>query len=136
MGGVGARYLNVGAPGTGAKSWRLERTVQGRLLLHFVGPTLTEEIPELLAAMTRHMPDRLAHLVFDIRELEGHNSEVRAALQVWLADHRSRIARITVVVAKAATLFKVAASVVKLATGLPIQVRDDLESDASVFHLA
>jgi len=73
--------------------------------------------------------------VFDIRELEGHNSEVRSAFQQWLMEHRSRVASVTVVVKKAATLLKVAASVVKLATGLEIQIRDDLESDASVFHL-
>ena len=81
------------------------------------------------------MPEGKVHLIFDIRELEGHNSEVRAAFQRWLTEHRSRVGNITVVVRKAATLFKVAASVVKLATGLNLQVRDDLESDASVMHI-
>ena len=92
-------------------------------------------MPDLLAALTRHLSEAPTHLVFDIRELEGHNSEARAAFQQWLMEHHSRIAGVTVVVEKAATLLQVAASVVKLATGLKIQVRDDLESDASVFHL-
>ncbi|HTV18209.1 MAG TPA: hypothetical protein VMG12_06050 [Polyangiaceae bacterium] len=135
MGAVAARHLDEGAPSSSAKSWTLEHTAPGTLLLRFVGPTLTAEIPGLFAAMTRHMPRGTAHLVFDIRQLEGHNSEVRAAFQRWLMEHRSRISNITVVVRKAATVLQMAASVVKLATGLRLEIRDDLESDAAVFHL-
>jgi len=136
MGGVGARHLAGRSRAAQVQSWSLEpRSSRGTLLLRFVGPTPTHEMPELLAALTRHLADAPAHLVFDIRELEGHNSEVRSAFQQWLMEHRSRVASVTVVVKKAATLLKVAASVVKLATGLEIQIRDDLESDASVFHL-
>jgi hypothetical protein len=135
MGAAGARYVNVGVPNAGAKSWTLERTAQGTLLLRFVGATLTHEIADLFIAMTRYMPEGRVHLVFDIRELEGHNSEVRGAFQRWLTEHRSRIAHITVVVRKGASLFKMAALVVKLATGMNLEIRDDLESDASVLHL-
>ena len=133
---MGARHLAGRSRAAQAQSWTLEpRSSRGTLLLRFVGPTPTHEMPDLLAALTRHLADAPTHLVFDIRELEGHNSEVRSAFQHWLTEHRSRIAGITVVVKKAATLLEVAASVVKLATGMKIQVRDDLESDASVFHL-
>ena len=109
--------------------------MRGTLLLRFVGPTPTQEIGECLAALTRELPQGQAHLVFDIRQLEGHNSEVRAAFQRWLTENRQRVRDITVVVNKAATIFKVAASVVRLATGLNIQIRDDLESDGAVSHL-
>jgi len=120
-----------------AQSWTIEpRSASGTLLVRFVGPTLTEEIPPLLEALTRRLPESSARLVFDIRDLEGHNSEVRAAFQRWLTTHRARIGTITVIVRRAANAFKVAASVVRIATGLNIQVRDDLESDASVTHLA
>lgn len=136
MGGAGARRLGARPSGTREKSWTLEsRAIRGTLLLRFVGPTPTQEIGALLAALTRELPEGPAHIVFDIRELEGHNSEVRAAFQRWLMENRARVGKITVVVNKAATIFKMAASVVRLATSLDIQIRDDLESDASVSHL-
>lgn len=118
-----------------ARSWTIAPRSASTLLVRFVGPTLTHEIPPLLDALTRRLPERSARLVFDIRDLEGHNSEVRLAFQRWLTAHRERIESITVVVRRAAAAFKVAASVVRIATGLNIQIRDDLESDASVTHL-
>ena len=81
------------------------------------------------------MPARHAHIVFDLRQLEGHNLETRAPMQRWLMANRSRIAKVTVVVHKAATIIKMATSVVGLAAGMKIEIRDDLESDASVLHL-
>lgn len=136
MRGSGAKRLGERLRSSGAPSWSLDtRSARGTLLLRFTGPTLTQEVPALIDALTHHLPPSGAHIVFDIRNLEGHNSEVRAAFQRWLMDNRPRIATVTVVVNKAATIFKVATSVVKLATGLNIEVRDDLESDGSVRHL-
>jgi len=78
------------------------------------------------------MPASAAHLIFDLRELEGHNLDTRAPIQRWLSDNRSRIAQVTVLVKKAATIIKMATSVVSLATGLKIEIRDDSGGDSTV----
>lgn len=136
MGGSGARRIGRAARGDGEASWSLTTgAASGTLLLRFVGPTATHEIPDFIAALTQHMPARPAHIVFDLRYLEGHNLETRAPMQRWLLANRSRIAKITVVVNKAATIIKMATSVVALAAGMKIHIREDLESDASVRHL-
>jgi len=117
-------------------SWTLlEGAGTGTLVLRFVGPTLTEEIPQFLAALSKQLPARDAHIVFDLRELEGHNLDTRAPMQRWLRENKSRIARLTVLLEKAATIIKMAATVVGLASGVKIEMRDDLEPDASVFDL-
>jgi hypothetical protein len=119
-----------------ARSWSLTKgAVSGTLVLRFVGPTPTAEIPGFLGALDEHMPPREAHIVFDVRELVGHNVDTRVALQRWLLDHRPRIAQVTVVVNKAATLVKMATSVVSMAARIKIKIRDDLEGEASVLHL-
>ena len=136
MGGSGANRFGRAERGESAASWTLNTgAASGTLLLRFVGPTATHEIPEFIAALTQAMPARPAHIVFDLRHLEGHNLETRAPMQRWLMANRSRIAKVTVVVNKAATIIKMATSVVGLAAGVKIQIRDDLESDASVLHL-
>jgi len=117
-------------------SWTLSKgAVTGTVVLRFVGPTLTEEIPEFLAALTKQLPEREAHVIFDLRELEGHNLDTRAPIQKWLREHRSRIARLTVVVQKAATIIKMAATVVGLASNVRIELRDDIEGDTSLLRL-
>lgn len=134
--GRAGRGLGEALQGPPLASWTLEpHGARGKLLLRFVGPTPTREIPGLLAALSRHLEDAPLHIVFDIRELEGHNSEVRAAFQRWLMENRGRIAHIVVVVKKAAALLKVATSVVRVATGLSIELRDDLESAVSIRRL-
>jgi hypothetical protein len=123
-------------PGERAPSWSLTTGVaSGTIILRFVGPTATHEIADFIAALSKHMPERGAHIIFDLRELEGHNLETRAPMQRWLSANRSRITKVTVVVKKAMTIVKMAASVVALAARMEIEIRDDLESDASVLHL-
>jgi hypothetical protein len=107
----------------------------GTLVLRFIGPTATHEIADFLSALSRHMPARQAHIVFDLRQLEGHNLDTRVPIQRWLSENRPRIGQVTVVVKKAATILKMATSVVGLATGLNIRIRDDLTGDASVLNL-
>lgn len=117
-------------------SWTLTRgAASGTVVLRFVGPTRTQEIPEFIAALTRMLPPRDAHIVFDLRELVGHNLETRAPIQRWLIENKPRIAQLTVLVNKAATIIKMAVSVVSMASGLKIRIRDDVESDASVVNL-
>jgi DNA-binding transcriptional LysR family regulator len=120
----------------GAPSWTLNKgAASGTLVLRFVGPTATHEIPGFLAALDKLMPQRDAHVIFDLRELVGHNLDTRAPIQRWLLDNRPRLAQVTVVVNKAATIIKMASSVVGMATGIKLVVRDDLETDGSVMNL-
>ena len=67
----------------------------------------------------------------DLRELQGHNLDVRAPMQRWLADNRERISQVTVLVRKAATIVKMAASVVALATRMNIEIRDESGGDSA-----
>jgi hypothetical protein len=123
-------------PREGAPSWSLNKgAASGTLVLRFVGPTPTHEIPGFIAALDRLMPPRDAHVIFDLRELVGHNLDTRAPIQRWLLGNRSRLAQVTVVVKKAATIIKMASSVVGMATGIKLVVRDDLETDGSVMNL-
>jgi hypothetical protein len=136
MGRAGSKQGGDPLRGSGVPSWNLTTgAATGTLVLRFVGPTRTHEIPEFLAALTRHMPARQAHVIFDLRELQGHNLDTRAPIQRWLLEHRPRLAQVTVVVKKAATIIKMATSVVGMATGLNIKIRDDLDADASILHL-
>ena len=115
-----------------APSWVLSTgTASGSLILRFIGPTATADIPDFLAALSKHMPPREAHLIFDLRELQGHNLDVRAPMQRWLADNRERISQVTVLVRKAATIVKMAASVVALATRMNIEIRDESGGDSA-----
>lgn len=119
-----------------APSWTLSTgAASGSLILRFVGPTATEDIPHFLAALSLHLPPRAAHIIFDLRELEGHNLDTRAPIQRWLIDNRSRIAQITVLVRRASTIIKMAVSVVALATGMPIEVRDELGGGSAARRL-
>lgn len=133
MGGSGTKRIDGPARGQGAPSWTLTTgAASGSLILRFVGPTATREIPDFLAALSQNLPPHSAHLIVDLRELEGHNLDTRAPIQRWLIEHRSRIAQVTVLVKKAATIIKMATSVVALATGMKIEIRDDLAVASSV----
>jgi hypothetical protein len=135
--GSGAKRIGSPSRSSGATpSWNLTTgAASGTLVLRFIGPTATHEIPEFLTALSKHMPPREAHIVFDLRELQGHNLDTRAPIQRWLGENRPRIAQVTVVVKKAATILKMATSVVALASGLNIKIRDDVEGEASLLHL-
>jgi DNA-binding transcriptional LysR family regulator len=123
-------------PHPGTPSWALNKgAASGTLVLRFVGRTATPEIPAFLAALDKLMPPRDAHVIFDLRELVGHNLDTRAPIQRWLLENRPRIAQVTVVVNKAATIIKMAISVVGMATGIKLAVRDDLATDGSVMNL-
>lgn len=129
--------MGESTPGQGTPSWALTKGVaSGTLVMRFIGPTATSDIPGFLTALSKQMPAHGAHIIFDLRELKGHNLETRTPIQKWLMDNKSRIAQVTVVVKKAATILKMATSVVGLATGLKIRIRDDLDGDASVLYFS
>jgi hypothetical protein len=131
-----AREPSSGTQRKCAPTWTLTKgAASGTLVLRFVGPTPTAEISGFLGALEGDMPRREAHILFDVRELVGHNPDTRAAIQRWLLENRTRISKVTVVVNKAASIVKMAASVVGMAARIKIQIRDDLEGEVSVLHL-
>jgi hypothetical protein len=117
-------------------SWTITKVAStGVIVLRFVGPTRTWEPPEFLGALSEMMPDENASIIFDLRELAGHNPETKQPIKKWLLENKGRIASLTVVVARYATLIKVATAVIGLATGIKIKIRDDLDGEASVRNL-
>jgi hypothetical protein len=117
-------------------SWTITKLAStGVIVLRFVGPTRTGEAPEFLSALSDMMPDENASIIFDLRELAGHNPETKQPIKKWLLANKSRIASLTVVVARYATLIKIATAVIGLATGIRIKIRDDLDGEASLRNL-
>lgn len=117
-------------------SWTITKVASTDVIvLRFVGPTRTAEAPEFLSALSEMMPDENANIIFDLRELGGHNPETKQPIKKWLLANKTRIASLTVVVARYATMIKIATSVIGLATGIKIKIRDDLDGDASVRNL-
>jgi hypothetical protein len=117
-------------------SWTITKVAStGVIVLRFVGPTRTWEVPEFLGALSDMMPDENANIIFDLRELDGHNPETKQPIKKWLVANKSRIACLTVVLARFATIVKVATAVIGLATGIKIKIRDDLDGETSVRNL-
>jgi hypothetical protein len=117
-------------------SWTITKVAStGVIVLRFVGPTRTWEVAEFLGALTEMMPDENANIIFDLRELDGHNPETKQPIKKWLLANRARIATLTVVLARFATILKVATAVIGLATGIKIKIRDDLDGETSVRNL-
>ena len=111
-----------------APNWSITKVASsGAIVLRFFGPTRTWEIAEFLAALTEMMPEKNANIIFDLRELHGHNPETKEPVKKWLIEHKRRISRVTVVVAKHATIIKIVSSVIGLASGIKIVIRDDLD---------
>lgn len=112
-------------------SWTITKSAAtGTIVLRFVGPTQSWEIPEFFAALTEMMPAENAQVIFDLRELEGHNPDTKAPSKKWLTENKARIGQVTIVVRRAATLLKIVAGVLGLASGVKIKVRDDLEGES------
>lgn len=120
----------------GRPSWALTKSAAtGAIVLRFVGPTQSWEIPEFFAALDEMMPAENAQVIFDLRELHGHNPDTKAPSKKWLVQNKSRIAQVTIVVPRAATILKIVAGVLSLASGVKLKVRDDLEGEAPVRNL-
>ena len=117
-------------------SWRIAKVAAtGTIWLRFVGPTRTEEVPHFLGALDEMMPDEEANVVFDLRELDGHNPDTKEPIKTWLRDNKSRLATVTVIVPKAGAILKMVTAVISLATGVKIHIRDDMDESASVASL-
>ena len=85
-----------------------------------------------MTALSEMMPAEAADIVFDLRELQGHNPETKEPIKVWLGKNKTRIKQITVLVPRSSTIHKVATAVISLAAGVKIRIRDDVEEDVSV----
>jgi hypothetical protein len=113
------------------KSWAIAKSaVTGAIVLRFVGPTRTPEIPQFFAALSEMMPEKNAQILFDLRELHGHNPDIKLPATRWLLDHKSRIGQVTVVLRRAAALHKLVVGVLSVATGVKMKVRDDLGGES------
>jgi hypothetical protein len=111
-------------------SWAITKSAAtGTIVLRFVGPTRSWEIPEFFAALNEMMPAEDAQVIFDLRELHGHNPDAKAASKKWLMENKARIGQVTIVVPRAATILKIVAGVLSLASGVKMKVRDDLEGE-------
>jgi hypothetical protein len=117
-------------------SWRIAKVAAtGTIWLRFVGPTRTEEVPDFLKALDEMMPDEDANVVFDLRELEGHNPDTKDPIKNWLRENKPRIAAVTVLVPRAGAILKMVTAVIGLATGIKIHIRDDMDENASAANL-
>lgn len=114
-------------------SWAITKSAAtGAIVLRFVGPTRSWEIPEFFAALNEMMPAENARVIFDLRELDGHNPDTKTPSKKWLLENKSRIDQVTIVVPRAATILKIVAGVLSLASGVKMRVRDDLEGEVSI----
>jgi hypothetical protein len=117
-------------------SWRIAKVAAtGTIWLRFVGPTRTEEVSEFMTALDEMMPDEDANVVFDLRELDGHNPDTKEPIKTWLRENKARISTVTVIVPKAGAILKMVTAVIGLATGIKIHIRDDLDENASAASL-
>jgi hypothetical protein len=117
-------------------SWAITKSAAtGTIVLRFVGPTRSWEIPEFFAALEEMMPAKNAQVIFDLRELHGHNPDTKTPAKKWLVENKSRIGQVTIVVPRVATILKIVVGVLSLASGVKMKVRDDLEGEVVVGSL-
>lgn len=121
---------------TDRANWGITKVAaSGTIWLRFVGPTRTWEIPEFINALSEMMPEEDANIVFDLRELVGHNPETKEPIKTWLRENKTRIGQITVLVKKTDAILKMVIAVIALATGVKIRVRNGMDEDVSVVNL-
>lgn len=115
----------------------MEQTAPGApLLLRFVGPTPTASFDQFLASLSARLPEADATLVFDLRELEGYNPEIKEPIRVWLLRHKLAIRELVVVVRKSDTILKMVTAAIGLAVGVKIAVREEAGESDLAFKVA
>lgn len=117
-------------------SWGITKVAStGTIWLRFVGPTRSEETADFINALSEMMPAEDANIVFDLRQLVGHNPDTKEPIKAWLLQNKPRIAQITVIVPKSGAILKMVTAVIALATGVKIHIRDDASENVSVVNL-
>ncbi len=115
------------------RSWQINATGnKGPIWVSFVGPTASEEIPDLITALAAAMPDKQAKLVFDLRKLEGYNPDTKEPFKAWLAEHKLEIEEVVVLVPKAHVIVRMVTAAVALAAGVKIRVEEAFEGSDGV----
>jgi hypothetical protein len=116
-----------------SNSWQISATgTKGLIWVSFVGPTATEEVPHLIAALTAAMPESQATLVFDLRRLEGYNPETKEPFKAWLSEHKLEIEEVVVLVPKAHVIVRMVTAAIALAVGVKIRTEETFESPDGV----
>ena len=117
-------------------SWAITKVAaSGAIYLRFVGPTRTSETAEFINALSEMMPPDEAKIIFDLRQVVGHNPETKEPIKAWLLANKARIANITVIVPKSGAIQKMVTAVIALATGVRIRIRDDAAEDVPALHV-
>ena len=117
-------------------SWAITKmAATGTIWLRFVGPTRSAEVPAFIEALDEMMPEEEANLVFDLRELDGHNPDTKEPIKTWLRVNKARIAKVTVLVPKAGTILKMVIAVIALAVGIKIRIREEWDEAITVATL-
>ncbi|HKY38210.1 MAG TPA: hypothetical protein VJN18_19845 [Polyangiaceae bacterium] len=117
-------------------SWGITKAAAtGTIFIRFVGPTRTFEIPQFINALSEMMPAEDANVVFDLRQLVGHNPETKEPIKIWLLRNKHRIGQITVLVPKSGAMLKMVTAVIALATGVKIRISDNVDDSPSVASL-
>jgi hypothetical protein len=110
--------------------WSIGETAQsGTLLLKFVGTTPTLEFRRFLSALSERLPEVPATLVFDLRQLGGHNPEAKEPMKDWLLANKLALREIVVVVPNSKIILKMVTAAIGLAVGVKITIREELASD-------
>lgn len=99
----------------------------GAIVLKFVGPTPVESFVQILRELEDSLPASGARLVWDLRQLVGHNSEVRKLIIDFLARHRKRISTIDVIVPESNAIIRMVTATVGLAVGIKINLASRFE---------
>ena len=116
-----------------SKSWQIDATgAKGLIWISFVGPTLSEEIPHFITALTAAMPESRARLVFDLRRLEGYNPDSKEPFKAWLSEHKLEIEEVVVLVPRARVIVRMVTAAIALAVGVKIRIEETFEGPDSV----
>jgi hypothetical protein len=132
------QYFAAMAPECAADGcWSIGETGHSAtLLLRFVGPTPTQEFRRFLAALSERLPHAPATLVFDLRQLGGHNPEAKEPMKEWLLANKLAIREIVVVVPRSKVILKMVTAAIGLAVGVKITIREELAPDSSFGNVA
>jgi len=119
-----------------APSWGITKLAAcGTIWLRFDGAIPTPQVSAFINALSEMMPPSDAHIVFDLRRLGHYNPEIREPLKAWLRGNKPRIAKLTVLASRSATIVKMVSAAMALATGVKIRIRDDVDEDVPVAQI-
>jgi hypothetical protein len=81
--------------------------------------------------LTARLPEQPATLVFDLRQLGGHNPDAKEPMKNWLLANKLLIRELVAVVPKSNVILKMVTAAIGLAVGVKITIREELASDSA-----